>query len=268
MSLLNVKAVGNKTYILNDFMAKNKLDFLFLAETWLKLRAPSGSDYVSKSCYHCTCVSPPPKDAVSKEFLKLMDSYDLIQWVNGPTHRLGHMLDLVLSHNLPIQDLNVEEVPFSDHKSVFFNLCVAKTLMRPQTKKWTRKVTPVTSGEFAELYDRRYAATSSETVLCSLTIDEHLSQFKSICSEIFDVVAPLTVKHTRHTSLPWVNDDIRTLRRLSRKAERRWRKSKSQVHYDMFSASLVKFQKASKDAKHKFYSETILENANNPKVFF
>lgn len=69
----------------------------------------------------------------------MMDSYDLIQWVNGPTHRLGHMLDLVLSHNLPIQDLNVDEVPFSDHKSVFFNLCIAKTLMRPRTKSGLEK---------------------------------------------------------------------------------------------------------------------------------
>lgn len=37
MALLNVQAVGNKTFILNDFMVENKLDFLFLTETWLKV---------------------------------------------------------------------------------------------------------------------------------------------------------------------------------------------------------------------------------------
>lgn len=143
-----------------------------------------------------------------------------------------------------------------------------KDFNEASNKKWARKITPATSGEFAELYDRKYATKCSETALCFLSVDEHLLQFKSVCSEILDVIAPLTVKHTSHSSLPWVNDDIRTLKRLSRQAERRWRKSKIQVHYDLFRESLITFQKVSKDAKHKFYSETILKNANNPKVLF
>ncbi|XDV23075.1 hypothetical protein PO909_027791 [Leuciscus waleckii] len=41
MALLNVQAVGNKTFILNHFMTENKLDFLFLAETWMKTLPPA-----------------------------------------------------------------------------------------------------------------------------------------------------------------------------------------------------------------------------------
>lgn len=63
----------------------------------------------------CCC-----RDTVSKEFFNLINSFDLRQWVNGPNHRLGHMLDLVLYYNLPIHDINVNEVTFSDHKSVFW----------------------------------------------------------------------------------------------------------------------------------------------------
>lgn len=33
-------------------------------------------------------------------FLNLVKSFDLLQWVNGSTHIQGHMLNLVLSHNL------------------------------------------------------------------------------------------------------------------------------------------------------------------------
>lgn len=37
MALLNVRSVGNKTFMVNDFIRNNKLDFLFLSETWLKV---------------------------------------------------------------------------------------------------------------------------------------------------------------------------------------------------------------------------------------
>lgn len=42
------------------------------------------------------------QDVVSREFVNMIDSFDLIQWVKGPTHKLGHTLDLVLSFNLHI----------------------------------------------------------------------------------------------------------------------------------------------------------------------
>nr|ROL46435.1 hypothetical protein DPX16_21619 [Anabarilius grahami] len=37
MALLNVHSVGNKTFMVNDFISNNKLDLLFLSETWLKV---------------------------------------------------------------------------------------------------------------------------------------------------------------------------------------------------------------------------------------
>lgn len=40
------------------------------------------------------------KDTLLYEFVNVFESFDLVQWVNSPTHKLGHMLDLVLTHNL------------------------------------------------------------------------------------------------------------------------------------------------------------------------
>lgn len=47
----------------------------------------------------------------------MIDSFDLRQLVEGLTHKLGHMLDLVLSYN--IQDIVNDKVIFSGHKLVF-----------------------------------------------------------------------------------------------------------------------------------------------------
>ncbi len=36
MSLLNVRSLANKTFILRDFFTHNNLDILFMTETWIK----------------------------------------------------------------------------------------------------------------------------------------------------------------------------------------------------------------------------------------
>lgn len=67
---------------------------------------------------------------------------------------------------------------------------------------------------------------------------------------------------------PWVNDSIRILRQKSQQAERRWKKHKLQVYYDICRESLLTFQKAARCAKNKYYSDVISQNANNPKILF
>ncbi len=45
-----------------------------------------------------------------------------MQTVTGPTHKLGHILDLVLSYGLAVCNFEITETGFSDHKSVVFNI--------------------------------------------------------------------------------------------------------------------------------------------------
>lgn len=63
-------------------------------------------------CCTCTCKA--------KDFLKLIDSFNLTQFVSGPTQIHGHTLDLVLSCSLPILNIEIQKAVFSDH-APFFN---------------------------------------------------------------------------------------------------------------------------------------------------
>lgn len=38
MALLNMRSVVNKTFILHDFFISQELDFMFMTETWTKVR--------------------------------------------------------------------------------------------------------------------------------------------------------------------------------------------------------------------------------------
>ncbi|KAG8008077.1 Adenosine deaminase domain-containing protein 2 [Nibea albiflora] len=52
---------------------------------------------------HVCCPDRP----LVKDFLSLVDSFNLVQCVSGPTHEHGHTLDLILSHGLSVSNLEI-----------------------------------------------------------------------------------------------------------------------------------------------------------------
>ncbi len=72
-----------------------------------------------------------PVHSLAKEFLSLIDSFDLAQFVNVPTHVHGHTLDLVLSHGLTVCDLEIEDHVISDHKPIVFTVPISFNVTLP-----------------------------------------------------------------------------------------------------------------------------------------
>lgn len=68
------------------------------------------------------------KDATARQFLDLLDSFDLVQHVSEKTHAKGHSLDLVISNAMDhfVNDVKTA-VPFiSDHLAVHSSLHLEK----------------------------------------------------------------------------------------------------------------------------------------------
>ena len=70
----------------------------------------------------CQCCPDKP---LVKDFLSLIDSFNLEQCVSGPTHEHGHSLDLVLCHGLSVSNLEICDNEFSDHLPVLFEAAVS-----------------------------------------------------------------------------------------------------------------------------------------------
>lgn len=83
-----------------------------------------------------------------------------------------------------------------------------------------------------------------------------------------DAVAPLKRKKMKVAGQPWLNDDTRALRQECRKAERKWKKDRLQISFDILKSSLFNYQMAVKQAKSNFFSRLISDNAKRPKVLF
>ncbi len=60
---------------------------------------------------HVCCSSNP----LAKDFLDVIDSFNFVQHVQGPTHEKGHTLDLILSLGLSVGDIETQNSVFSDH---------------------------------------------------------------------------------------------------------------------------------------------------------
>ncbi|KAI2647331.1 Transposable element Tc1 transposase [Labeo rohita] len=69
---------------------------------------------------HVCCQSNP----LSREFLNIIDAFNLTQWVKGPTHIHGHILDLIFSYGVDVTDVTVSDYMLSDHKPILFYMCL------------------------------------------------------------------------------------------------------------------------------------------------
>lgn len=65
---------------------------------------------------------------LTKDFLALIDIFNLAQWVSEPTHLKGHSLDLVFSYDLDIRITDIRDSGISDHSVVMFNVTLPMVL--------------------------------------------------------------------------------------------------------------------------------------------
>ncbi len=83
-------------------------------------------------------------------------------------------------------------------------------------------------------------------------MDGYFNYFNSVCTEILDEIAPLIYRESKKQSQPWMNDEIRTSRKICRRAERKWKKDSLQVSFDILREALANFQSIVKVAKAKY----------------
>ncbi len=110
---------------------------------------------------------------------------------------------------------------------------------------------------------------SLDSPLNLLNSEEHLTIFSNICSNVMNSVAPLISKPIKPNPHPWINNsNIHALRQIGRRAERKWKKDKLQISYEIWKVTLANYQKAVREARHKYFSNVIVKSQYKPAVLF
>ena len=89
-------------------------------------------------------------------------------------------------------------------------------------------------------------------------------------SSVLDSVAPIKTKKkfTSRTS-PWLrNKNVSEKKKKCRVAERKWRKTKTTIHHDIYKDALRTYNKTIRLARKDYFSNIITENAGNSRVLF
>ena len=171
-------------------------------------------------------------DHAVKRFRDMLTTLDLMQLVSTPTHISGHVLDLVITRDCMRNRLNLCEVKkadISDHSAVICNVEI-KPSTRVQRKISCRALKRIDADAFAS--DLRRAIIPLDAV----TDPEALaSSFHEASGAVTDKHAPLRTITVKGDGLkPWYDDDIHQARVERRRLERKYRKTKLTVHWEMF----------------------------------
>uniref|UniRef100_A0A8C5AN71 Reverse transcriptase domain-containing protein n=1 Tax=Gadus morhua TaxID=8049 RepID=A0A8C5AN71_GADMO len=213
---------------------------------------------------HVCC---PENNSLARDFLNIIDSFDIVQAVLGPTHERGHTLDLVLSYGLPVCNLEICDAFFSDHMPVLFEAAVNRLTAKPcAVARKCRVMNPSTAARFSTVFIQNCVipenvSDDTESLNC---------WFLNCCQTALDIVAPRKIRRqkTKSEAEPWLNETTRASRQECRRAERKWKKDKLQVSFQIMRDCWRHYQSSVREAKRKYFSEIILLNSHKPRVLF
>ena len=161
------------------------------------------------------------EDGSSKKMKELVDIYNLKQHVDVPTHIKGHTLDIVITPNKQcVENLRVTNIDLSHHFLIDFNAALMLESMKEQ-RKISYRSKNIDMVKFRE--DVR------ETLLAlpqSDDLDEKVASYNTSLAHVVDKHAPVLTKTiTVVPDAPWFDAEYANLRKLRRKAEKKYRKS-------------------------------------------
>lgn len=169
-----------------------------------------------------------PADHYPKKFMDLLSQYQLQQHVPVvPTHDQGGTLDLVITK----QEYGSRIGPFdichsrttSDHALVLFD--VNLNVNPPDNDEKFRNYRNFKSIDL-DIFKEDLRCSDLVNFSDSLSLDEAVSLYDTVLNSIMDKHCPVIKKRLKKKPAPWIDLELRILRRKRRAAERAWRQGK------------------------------------------
>lgn len=203
----------------------------------------------------------PSKPEVA-HFLTTLDTAGFSQHVTEPTHVHEHILDPVMSRieeNLVV--CCVVDSRLSDHHVVLFDIKQQKPRLQKKTVV-SRRLNSVNQEAFQKDLSRELSMTSK----CG-NVDELVTCYENSVVKTLDKHAPIR-SSTRNArpKHPWYNDEIHHSRRLRRKLERKWRKSRLNTDRQLYIEQRTATNALIEKSKERYYKNEF-KNADCKTMF-
>ena len=207
-------------------------------------------------------------DRYAAQFGSLLDLFNLKQHVTVPTHRSGHILDLVISRKdaeaLKVNELVEMEQLISDHKANCFQL----NLQKPLNERKSVVSRRLRNFDF-EAFNKMIISSGLRADVSDLSLELMDYRYDNVLRDTTDILAPMkSWTIVLRPNVPWYNEDIGNEKRKRRRLERRWRSSRLQSdrlsYIEQFSIVNTMLYKA----KEFCYLSVIRDNAHDTRLLF
>ena len=207
-----------------------------------------------------------PAIAATKHFQSLLDSFDLLDHVQQPTHKFHHQLDVFITRRdkqPPV--MRVDPPLISDHSLLTATYSVAVgNVASPRLRVSRRKWSALNVDKFTE-------DLMASDLLCSppYGVDEYFSCYDSTLTSLLDKHVPtVCVTQYARPESPWFDTECHLMKARTRKLEKRYRKRPSEVTESAWR-SQFRCQRILFETKYRSYwSFVIHSNAGNNKVLW
>ncbi|PVD20251.1 hypothetical protein C0Q70_20748 [Pomacea canaliculata] len=206
-----------------------------------------------------------PQDSDVKRLIEALDSRGLCQLIDKPTHRLGHILDWVItcapSESL-VKSAVVEDFLLSDH----FVQSLVTDLSRPRR----RKTSVLCRNLKIDLNAFKEDLLQSKLLLDPPTDVDGLAElYNQTLLELLDKHAPAVSKIVvDRPDCAWFCEGLVKPRNRDRLAEKKWRKTKLEIDRQLYKLARNKYVCAVKKAKSLFVQEQLEAASGNLRKTF
>ena len=141
----------------------------------------------------------------------MLDSYDLKQHVTGPTHIMGHTIDVIISPNkdLYVSNIDIRKIDLSHHFLIEFGVNVSTS------EQTTKLITYRAWKGWKDIDNKRYDQEIKEALSGmpeTKDLSEKLANYNRILTEKGDKYAPPKTKEIKiKPTAPWFDGEYKSL---------------------------------------------------------
>jgi hypothetical protein len=215
-------------------------------------------------------------DNTASKFMDLVFTLGLEQHVKCPTHESGHTLDLIITRSNKELILSEPYADYyiSDHAFVLCNVSAPKPSLETRTIHFRPFKRMNTDLFIQDLHASSLCQMALDPSKTPEELDRLVELYNVTLQQLIDKHAPSNTKEiTVRPAVPWMNDNIKHMKHLRRKAEREWRKVKSDSNLNSekrneFKKCRNECRQAMDAARSEHFSSKVLECAGDQKKLF
>ena len=195
--------------------------------------------------------------------ISLLDSFQLKQHVDIPTHISGHTIDLVITRNEdPLVDTPIAAAILSDHFAIQCSYQLHRLKEKKRIIKY-HKLKGINIERFQKAQNTFAILTQKITIWTPF-----MDRYNYVLQNALDKDAHALQKRAKTATVkPWADDEVLIQRNMRRKLERRWKKTQSSENPLRFKAQRNYVNEIT-DKKKIFFNEAILNKDGDQKALY